>query len=47
MRLNNEAFSAYPVESEILLMEGCGVYVLGIEQVEITNEDQQFDKYRG
>ena len=31
VRLNNEGLSAYPYEGEILLCEGCPVYVLGIE----------------
>ena len=31
MRMNNEAYTSYPGENEILLREGCPVFVLDIE----------------
>ena len=35
---NNEAFTAYPCESEYLLMPGCDVIILAVEvDFEITN----------
>ena len=42
VRLNDEAFSAYPCEGEIVLMEGCIVYVVGIEELEIKNDSETF-----
>ena len=32
VRMNNPAFSSYPAEDEVLLMEGCNVYVLEVER---------------
>lgn len=37
IRMNNEAYSSYPTEREVLLREGCKVYVLAMETVEIEN----------
>ena len=31
MTMNNEAYTAYPEESEVLLAEGCPVYVLAVD----------------
>ena len=47
VRLNNEAFSSYPYEQEVLLMEGCGVYAVGVEDIVINNKHQDFDEYNG
>lgn len=30
MAMNNEAYSAYPSEAEVLLMEGCEVFILDV-----------------
>ena len=39
MTMNNEAYSAYPQEAEVLLCEGCDVYVLGVDNgIVIKNE---------
>ena len=43
--MNNEGFSAYPYEEEILMMDGCFVYVLAIDEMEITNINEDFTKY--
>ena len=32
MTMNNEAYSAYPSEAEVLLCEGCPVYVLAVDR---------------
>ena len=47
VRLNNEAFSAYPCEGEILLREGVLVYILDFDQVEINNRHKSFAQYTG
>ena len=47
VRLNNEAFSSYPYEQEVLLSEGCEVYAVGVEDIVINNKHQDFDKYNG
>ena len=36
-RLNNEAYTAYPYEEEILLSEGCHVTLLSVENRKIEN----------
>ena len=46
--MNNEAFTAYPSEGELLLMEGCHVYVLAVEKgVQIANEHEGMQQYNG
>ena len=45
VRMNNEGFSAYPYEEEILMKDGCDVYVLAINEKEITNINEDFTKY--
>ena len=49
MLLNTSAFSAYPSESELILVEGIEVYILGIEEsFEIENESSPFmEKFNG
>ena len=48
MRMNNEAYTSYPGENEILLREGCEVFVLDIEDgVEIINPFPSFKKFNG
>ena len=47
VRLNNEAFTAYPGEGELLLCDGCPVYVLGVSQVVVGNGHADFAKYTG
>ena len=40
IRMNNEAYTSYPSEKEVLLCEGCELYVSGIERnVLICNPD--------
>ena len=41
--MNNEAYTSYPSEREILLREGCKVYVLGVENDVII--DNQYTNY--
>ena len=48
MTMNNEAYTAYPSESEVLLCEGCKIYVLGIDYgVKIENNEGEIAKYNG
>ena len=48
MTMNNEAYRAYPSESEVLLCEGCGIFVLGIDYgVKIENTEVEIAKYNG
>ena len=38
LTMNNEAYTAYPSEAEVLLCEGCPIHVLGIDfKVKIDN----------
>ena len=40
MTMNNEAYSSYPSEEEILLCEGCSLYVLAVDtNVKIDNNE--------
>ena len=44
--MNNKAYSAYPDEGELLLMEGCSVWVLAIQdQVKVKNSHADMLKY--
>lgn len=46
--MNNEAYSAYPSEGELLLMEGCPVWILAVESdIKIENTSKNFEKYNG
>ena len=48
IRLNNEAYTAYPYEAEILLEEGVETYVLAEEKnVLIDNPHPNFKKFNG
>ena len=48
IRLNNEAYTAYPSESEIVLEEGILVHVLSVERnVVIDNPHTSFQKFNG
>ena len=48
MRMNNEAYTSYPGENEILLREGCQVRVLDIEDgVEIINPFLRYKEFNG
>ena len=47
IRMNNEAYTSYPVEREMLLTEGCGVYVLLVEEVVIENEHAAWADFNG
>merc|ERR1719240_2567906 len=48
MLMNNSAFTAYPEEGEMLLMEGTRVYVLLIESgVKIENSNSSMAKFDG
>lgn len=46
--LNNEAFSAYPEEAELLLSEGIRVFVLAIDEgVKISNTSKTMGRFNG
>ena len=46
--MNNEAFTAYPAEGELLLVEGIRVWILGVEKdVMINNTHDKMAKYNG
>ena len=46
--MNHEAYTAYPSEGEMLLMEGCAVYVLAVEDgVRIHNKSETMKDYDG
>lgn len=48
VRLNNEAYTAYPAEGEVLLTDGCVMRVLGIQKdVLIDNPYPTFSKFNG
>ena len=48
MTMNNEAYTAYPAEDEVLLSDGCPMFVLSVDKgFKITNtgdgEMSEFD----
>ena len=45
--MNNEGFSAYPYESEILLKEGCPIFVLDVDKIKVNNKYKDFKNYDG
>ena len=46
--MNNEAYTAYPCEREILVTEGKQVYILSVDRgVVIQNPNASFAKYNG
>ena len=46
--MNNEAYTSYPSESEILLRDGAFTYILGVEEdIVIQNDHTSFAKYNG
>jgi len=48
LTMNNEAYTAYPSESEVLLTEGCDIYVLAVDHdVKISNFEGQIGVYNG
>ena len=48
MTMNNEAYTAYPSESEVLLAEGCGIIVLGVDyNVKIDNNKGKIGVFNG
>lgn len=49
MSMNNEAYSSYPIEAEVLLMEGCRVFVLAVDADNLlrTCEEGKISKYAG
>ena len=48
LMMNNEAFTAYPAEGELLLQEGFQVFVYGIEKGhKIENKYESMQKYNG
>ena len=48
IRMNNEAYTAFPTEREILLQEGVGVWVLAVEKdVMIDNPHAAFAPFNG
>ena len=42
MRLNNECYTPYPNEAEVLLKDGSWIYVLGVEELLIDNKSESF-----
>ena len=48
LTMNNEAYTAYPSESEVLLTEGCDINVLAVDYgVKISNALGQIGFYNG
>jgi len=47
IRIGNESYSAYPNEKQILMKEGCEVYVLKVEEVKIENDDETYRDFNG
>ena len=48
MTMNNEAYTAYPSESEVLLAEGCRIDVLGVDyNVKIDNNKGKIAVFNG
>ena len=46
--MNNEGYTAYPREKEMLLSEGCGVWVLNVERdVVVENMRESFEDFVG
>ena len=46
--MNNSAYTAYPAEGEILLMEGCPVFVLSVDtEVLIENAHGAMAHFNG
>lgn len=46
--MNSEEYTSYPNEQEILLREGCPVWILGVERIDqITNTHADFRDYAG
>lgn len=46
-RLNTENFSAYPQEEEVLLIEGCTMFVMKVEDVTLQNNHPDFEHFHG
>ena len=47
-RLNNAGYTAYPLEEEVLLVEGCEVVILSVvADFEIPRESRAFEPYNG
>lgn len=48
IRLNHKNYTLYPHEEEILLCEGCEVWVLDVEvDIKIENEHESFSNFNG
>ena len=48
IRLNNGAYTPFPAEREMLLMEGVAVWVLEVEEsIYIDNDHDSFTKFNG
>ena len=46
--MNNEAYTAYPSEAEVLLCEGYKIFVLGFDKcVKISNKEGQLAPFNG
>lgn len=45
--MNDDNYSAYPREKEVLLVEGCPVCVLDVEELTITQDHPSWAPYRG
>ena len=46
-RLNNEGYTAYPLEQEVLLVEGCEVIVLDVQKYQLNNIHPKFAPFKG
>ena len=48
MNMNNDAYSAFPSEGELLVAEGCSVFVLDVEKdIVIKNDRPSFSSFNG
>jgi len=46
-RLNGEKYSAYPLEKEVILLDGTQVAVMKVEDVKVNSNDEDFKRLNG
>ena len=46
-RLNGEKYSAYPLEREVVLLDGTKVAVMKAEDIEVKNKNREFKELDG
>ena len=46
-RLNGEKYSAYPLEKEVILLDGTQVAVMKVEDVKVNSNDEDFMRLNG